>query len=128
MKSDVVIRNPNGQPNSSSLVLITSYDHTLFCCETFGISSATRIFDFNSAELQRRVCDWFLFFIFIFLNVSLGFFYFFQGYDEIIRRVPPHYKRTPESLAQVSEAIFSVFSDIGDAEKLAAEVSRPFFL
>lgn len=52
----------------------------------------------------------------------------FQGYDDVIKRVPPQYLRSPQSLAVVSEAIFDVFAVISQAEKLAAEVSCPFFL
>ena len=56
MRSSVVVPNPNGQTNASSLVLITSYDHSFIGCEVFGSCSATRVFDFTANELQRRVC------------------------------------------------------------------------
>lgn len=70
MRSDVVVRNPNGQTNSSSLVLITSYDHSLIGCEVFGNCSATRLFDYTASELQRRVCSSFLLLL-LFFHLTL---------------------------------------------------------
>ena len=51
-----------------------------------------------------------------------------QTYDDVIKRVPPHYLRSPQSRKVVSEAIFDVFEVIAQAEQLAVEISRPFFL